>query len=70
MNNERRAAFLAGEGTLTAQEVREWAVELSPRRGLPLMPAGMAPSEPLMVSVALPPDSRGLSGATIIPGVG
>jgi len=67
MTNERRAAFLAGEGVLTAQEVREWAAVLAPHRGLPTLPAGMSSAEPLMVSVANvePPDTRGLTGATI-----
>lgn len=49
--NERRAAFLAGEGTLTLAEVREWAAELKSMYPLPTMPGRMAPSEPLMVSV-------------------
>jgi len=50
---ERRAAFLAGEGTLTAQEVREWAKELEPARPLPSLPLAMLEDEPLMVSVVL-----------------
>ncbi len=66
MMNERRAAFLAGEGTLTVQEVREWSRELCPWRGLPTPPHGMSPRQPLMVAVVEPLDHRGLSGATII----
>lgn len=55
VGRSERAAFLAGEGTLTAQEVREWAAELAPERGLPPMPSGMPPTEPLMVAVVPPP---------------
>lgn len=69
MSDDRRAAFLAGEGTLTAQEVREWAAELRPLRGLPPLPSGMSPTEALMVAVVYPPDTRGLTGATIIRGL-
>jgi hypothetical protein len=66
--NEQRAAFLAGEGTLTVEQVREWSRELAPYRGLPTPPYGMSPRETLMVSVTSQPDTRGLSGATIVPG--
>ena len=65
-DDARRAAFLAGEGTLTVEEVREWARQLCPQRGLPTPPFGMSPMQPLMVSVAAPQDHRGLTGATIV----
>lgn len=67
----RRSAFLAGEGTLTAREVREWAGELDPARMMPPLPVGMSDDEPLMVSVVPSgPDTRGLTGATIIRSFG
>jgi hypothetical protein len=68
-HSDSRAAFLAGEGTLTAQEVREWAAELAPHRGLPPLPAGMPESERLMVSVVMPADHRGLGAVSLIRGV-
>ncbi len=46
---ERRRDFLAGEGTLTAQEVVEWAQELG--RGSVSLPAQMKAREELMVAV-------------------
>ena len=65
---EERAAFLAGQGTLTAAQVWTWARELDPR--LLIFPdSGLPPEEPLMVHVVPQPDTRGLLGATIIPSV-
>lgn len=53
MNDDRRRAFLVGEGTLTAREVHEWAQEMGERRTLGDHLAGtpMGADEPLMVSV-------------------
>lgn len=49
--NERRGAFLAGEGTLTWREVVAWSRELGyPCRGDVLLE--MMPTDPMMVSVA------------------
>lgn len=69
--HHRRVAFLIGEGTLTFREVCDWAIELAgPGAVLPQPPAGMPEDEPLMVSVLPgPPDRRGLTGATVIPGI-
>lgn len=55
--NERRRAFLVGEGTLTVREAREWARELAHQvpttwAGFPPLPPGMTDNEPLMVSIA------------------
>jgi hypothetical protein len=48
----RRWAFLAGEGTLTADEVVAWARELAPD---PIrLPAEIGGEDSLMVAVALP----------------
>lgn len=64
--NQTRAAFLAGEGTLTAGEVRRWAQELNRAQGLPILPGGMTDAEPLMVSIVPPQDRRGLTGAQVL----
>lgn len=66
--NQQRAAFLAGTGTLTAQQCWEWARELDPFINVPVDPY-FPPQEPLMVSVLPRADHRGLLGATIIPSV-
>lgn len=47
---QKRAAFLAGEGTLTVADVVAWYVELAP--GEPLIATGpVLPDTPLMVTV-------------------
>lgn len=48
---ERRGAFLADEGTLTVQEVCEWAAELDPLLSPPMIPDTLSPDDPLVVSV-------------------
>jgi hypothetical protein len=53
MTTERKAAFLAGEGTITLQEAREWSDALCPRTWYP-PPSGMALTEPLMTSCVDP----------------
>lgn len=45
-----RAAFLAGEGTLTVHDVLTWAEELG--AGTLRMPGQLAPHDELMVAVA------------------
>jgi hypothetical protein len=47
-----RAAFLAGEGTLTVREVQEWAAEYRAAVGsIHSLPYGMLDNQPVMVSV-------------------
>lgn len=46
---DKRADFLAGEGTLTAAEVGEWASEMGSNSRLP---SGFPEHQPLMVSIA------------------
>jgi hypothetical protein len=62
-----RAAFLAGQGTLTADQCWTWARELDPTIMGPWDPV-FPPEEPLMVHVLPREDHRGLLGA-IIPSV-
>jgi hypothetical protein len=59
---DRRGAFLAGEGTLTWREVVEWSRELGyPCRESVLLE--MMPTDPMMVSVA-PRDTVALPAPT------
>ena len=60
-NNEQRAAFLLGEGTLTLAQLHEWASELGAQPSTVSFAAGLGPDQPLMVSV-LP--------SSIVPAIG
>ncbi len=53
-HNDKRAAFLAGEGTLTVAQVQEWAVELSDSTFADLTDD----DTPLMVSVVRPAEPK------------
>lgn len=61
IQKHRRAAFLAGTGTLTMAEVNDWGMEIDPGPMLEAPAVEWAPTEKLMVALVstLPNDMTG-----------